>query len=758
MDIYNFLNLSSIEFEVLSRDLLQKFLNIRLESFIAGRDGGIDLRCYQDKEETIIVQCKRYENYNSLISNIKKEAGKAIKLKPKRYILTTSSPLSRKQKQTIFDLCKPIIISPNDIFSRSDLNNLLGKFPDVEKRHFKLWLSSTSILEKLVQSKVYNQSSFEEESIKENIKVYVENDSYNEALEILSKKKYVIISGIPGIGKTTLARILVYHFLANDFEDFVYLSDNIGEGYKALNPERKQIFLFDDFLGTNFLENKISNNEDERIIKFIDLVNKSKNKILILTTREYILNQALVNYERLDNKNLQLAKCILDLSKYNKLVKSRILYNHLYFSNISKPYIENILEDKNYMGIINHPNYNPRIIETITNPSIWENIKPLKFFDKFINYLDNPELIWKHSYEKQITNFSKCLLMVLLSMGGPALFEDLKEAFIKFAQKYSKKYNFTFNSFSLKDSIKELENTFISSKRDGRGQIYIDFQNPSIKDFLLNYLKRDSDLVDDLITNVIFLNQFFTVFSVNEESNEKIILSKKQVKTIKENIKNGLSDFKISHLIRTVHSFSADAIYYWARRSTSILYKLKLAINNLSLNEDLEWQNFVFKIFGHIEYNKIKGEDKNFYIDILEIIAPFTKFDKTGIVDFFSKTMESIEDVKYFIKFAEIFPEEYKKIKLSDEIKSSINDILENEIDYVSEGSYEDLKTDFREISEELEVDIKEIEKQLEHKVHELENEKYVDIDPEDYRTSSSTDSSEYKQIDDMFYSLKEKF
>ena len=186
-------------------------------------------------------------------------------------------------------------------------------------------------LQKILHSKIYNQSQFEIESIKETVKVYVQNDSFDESLKILQDNRFVIISGIPGIGKTTLARILVYHLLAKSFDEFVFLSNSISEGYSIFQEGKKQIFFFDDFLGKNFLETSKSANEDQDIIKFIEKIKKSNDKILIFTTREYILNQAKQKYESFNNAYFDKSKCIVDLSKYTKLVKAEILYNHLFF-------------------------------------------------------------------------------------------------------------------------------------------------------------------------------------------------------------------------------------------------------------------------------------------------------------------------------------------------------------------------------------------------------------------------------------------
>ena len=248
MPDYSFLTLSPPEFEDLTRSLLQKQLNLTLESFTSGRDNGIDLRYTKSNRNDLIIQCKRYNEFKTLISNLRKEVSKVKKLNPKRYILTTSVGLTPNQKEEIKNIFYPYLKTTMDIFGRDDLNNLIGLFPEIEKQNFKLWLSSTNILEKFLHNRIVNQSIFEVDKIEETLKIYVENESYYLSLNIIKENRYVIISGIPGIGKTTLARILVYYFLSNGFEEFIYISDSIKEGYDMYKDGVKQIFLFDDFL------------------------------------------------------------------------------------------------------------------------------------------------------------------------------------------------------------------------------------------------------------------------------------------------------------------------------------------------------------------------------------------------------------------------------------------------------------------------------------------------------------------------------
>lgn len=134
---YDFLILQHNEFECLSRDLIQKKENVFVESFTIGRDSGIDLRFAKIKNSRSIVQAKRYKSLATLMSELKKEVKKISGLSIDRYILCTSIGLTPKNKSEIKALFEPYIISTEDIIGRDDLNNLLGLYPEIEKKYYK---------------------------------------------------------------------------------------------------------------------------------------------------------------------------------------------------------------------------------------------------------------------------------------------------------------------------------------------------------------------------------------------------------------------------------------------------------------------------------------------------------------------------------------------------------------------------------------------------------------------------------------------
>ncbi len=753
MSNYDFQNLSFIEFESIVQDLLQKQLSLRLECFTEGKDGGIDLRHSKNIDNDIIVQCKKYKNFSSLFCNLKKEAVKVKKIKPLRYILATSVGLTPLQKNKIVNIFKPFITKNEDILGRNDLNNLLGIYDDIEKKHLKLYLPSVGVLKKILHSKVYNQSQFEKDKIEETIKVYVENQSFNEAVEIINRNKFVIISGIPGIGKTTLARMLSYYFLANNFDEFVFLSDDIDSGYESYLENKKQIFLFDDFLGRNFLESKLLKNEERKIIDFIIRISKSNNKILILTTREYILNQAKNYFEDFDTFDWKNTKCILDLSKYTRKIRAKILYNHIYFSNLPSMYIDNILKNKNYIKIIDHRNYNPRIIENIIEKGGWKNIENSQFYDYFKKCLDYPETIWKHTFDNQIYEMSRILLMIIATTGSPVFISDIKLAIQNFIKVNKENYSIPYTESNFKKCLKELENTFIITNVDARGNHRIEFQNPSIYDFLIKYIQENSDIFTDLIKSFIFFNQF-TIFSIKESAG-KIKLNNNIFDLYLEKIVSNFEKLDRSTLIRVVDS-SNEKNNYWEKRNNRNLYKIDEILKEFEYEKI---KDFIKDKINNYDFKNISSEEQQHFINILKKVKNTEELKIDEIISGIFDNLTFVDDVINFIELKKIKPTEFiifwEKININ-----KIKSIITEEIQYTGEEDKEYLLSRIEEIQSNVDLPIGSIVDSLKEDIEEnriAKEEKWKEIDPSDLPSYYEDSDNDEDEITDIFESLKEK-
>lgn len=669
--MYDFKSLSPYEFELLTQDLLQQELNLTFESFKNGQDNGIDLRYCEDNEKYIIVQCKHYvrSGIKALIDNLKKEIEKVQSLNPKRYIVVTSVELSPNDKAKIKKIFSEYIHLENDIYGSEDLNNLIRKYPLVEKSHFKLWLKGTNVLEAIIHSKIINHSKYEISKIKEKINVFVPNDSLKRTYDVLNENNYVVISGAPGVGKTTLAEIIIWQLLGENYE-LVSISEDIDEAWSFLKDDTKQIFYFDDFLGQTTL-NALNKNEDSRLIKFIENIFKSKNKKFILTTREYIFKQAQINYEKLANFNFE--KSIIDLKEYTNEIKGKILYNHLYFSELPRNYIDKILDNEAYMEIIKHKNYNPRIIEHMTSFIRVKNIEIDNYMDFSRNALNNPFEIWGHAFETQLPKSSKAILKALISINSPVSYNPIK--FMSKLKAVSQKcfkyfYSKNLDNYEYKQGLKIIDGDFIKTT------LYRPFlTNPSVQDFLENYI-LENELVRDFLNFSCYLDQYKWIFQTYlRKGNDKDLLLELLKKLLDKNLYKELND-------------------------TELVENLILSLKIIKL---IETKSLIKKLNNLFDFF-IKKE-----VDLYRLLPLFEELDciffaeNIIINNFLQKgkyiCLQNIEDsddideylsVNYFIQnFEDIFEEEEV-----DSFRENFVDKLDNIVDKIiwNAGSSDDLE------------------------------------------------------------------
>lgn len=745
---YDFKSLSSFDFELLTRDLLQKKLNVFVESFKSGRDNGIDLRYSKPiKGKKIIIQCKHYVNstFSSLKSSVKDEVEKLKKIQCDGYILVTSMGLTPNNKNELYDILKPHCKSTEDIIGQEDLNNLLNQYPDIEKQNYKLWLTSTNLMEKILHSSVYNQSEIEIDYIKSKSKYYVQNKSFFETLKILTEFNYCIIAGIPGIGKTTLAEILLLHYLDLDYE-ICKITADIEEAYEAYNPHKKQVFYYDDFLGQTTLEDKLNKNEDDKIIKFISAISRSKESKFILTTREYILNSAKIYYEKLDRFNFDINKCSIKLEDYTKFDKAKILFNHLYFSRIPKELIKEFIIKRRYKNIITHRNYNPRIIEWMTERQIITNEN--SFYNDFINMLDNPNRIWEHIFNNQLSSASQNLLIVMATMPNIIVIQELEISFKKNNDYICNKYKYQNNRTDFNSALKQLEGNFINiiSKKNDK---LISYSNPSIKDFIESKIYYDKEIFLDCINSMQYFSQI------------RVLLSRKIEVIDNYLIKELIEAFKDLFNLDTITICNSDGKQ--GREYDNLPNRLIYILNRMKDFNAID-NKVIIEMFLSI-IRKINFEDIEELIRLIKkldenyiIIPHFNKV--VGVI--VNKVIINLHNVDYLYEWNIVFEvlknfSEYIEMDtvnlITKTFENSYREVIESEVEAIEfEDELEEYINSTNKILNYFKINDDSIEEIFNEKLNDLKSEEYEDgeYDYEDYTLERNYDDED-SVINNMF-------
>lgn len=488
---YDFTNLSHADFEDLVRDLIGRELGVRFEAFGPGPDGGMDGR-HSTGNGDIVLQAKHYggSSFSALKAVMERERAAIDALAPGRYILTTSRHLSPANKTALRSIIGPWLLNESDIFSIDDLNGLLRKHPAIVKGHIKLWLSGAGVLERVLHAASHSFTALSRAELEAKVKVYAQNPSFHQSKEKLEMNHVVIISGPPGVGKTTLAEMLSYAYIGDGWEYVAIRS--LDDGFAAIVDTTKQVFLFDDFLGKVALDARSLSAKDSELARFIRRVRTAPNARFILTTRAYIFEEARRVSEYLADQRLDITKYVLDVGIYTRRIKARILYNHLFVGNTPPEYVKALWVADAFGEIVDHKNYNPRIIEAMTDSIRLQETLSEDYAEAFLNLLSNPSQLWDTAFRTHISPMCRHLLFALLFGAEHAVeIEDLKAAFNALHALLSTKYGTPYGPKDFDETLKILEGGFIAIRGTS-----VSFVNPSARDYLTGYLDDPAQLAD----------------------------------------------------------------------------------------------------------------------------------------------------------------------------------------------------------------------------------------------------------------------
>lgn len=505
----NWKEVDPTDFEKITRDLLTREFNTQIESFAAGPDGGIDLRA---DNGTTIIQCKRITtDFSSLLSKLKQEAKKEAVRAAKRYVVVTCVDLTPQNKEEIRALF-PNIHTLEDILGGSELEGLIAKYEDVRKLYPILWLGDIQIitdnLRKVVDKPIDEASVYEMGKIREVMQYISVPKKAKEALKILKENKAIIITGKPGIGKTTLARYLVGYLCAFFKYELVYIESNIRDAYQKIDNAKKQIFLYDDFLGTTFINDRHETNEERKISRFIERVQSLKNKLIIFTTREYIYQQARYIYGDFSD-DVKFIKIIFNIEKDDAIYKARIFYNHLNKANVPYQHIQALFINEAgkrwgkgcYLEqIILNENYNPRLVAKAASSSA-RIANPADFPFYILKSINNPYWLYEQAFEIQLDISQKAALIVLGSFPEHTNIDTLHEAWVSYL---GRKRDPT---IPFERSLHVLDTDFIVSSHHYAWGDAIEFINPGVRDFIHEYFHRNPSIIENIIRSSRFPKQ-----------------------------------------------------------------------------------------------------------------------------------------------------------------------------------------------------------------------------------------------------------
>jgi len=719
--MFDYENLSPIEFEKLCGDVISRSLGVQLRFFSAGRDGGVDLTD-SPSEKNHVVQVKHYSksSYSSLKNSLVEELSKleAMKPRPKNYYICVSKTLTANNIKEIYSIFNGFMKSDRNIFTKNELDNFLNESSnsDILRKNFKLWLTSDQVLTQLISRSIFIDSEVLLKDINLEFKNFVQTKIFDQCLEIILKERMILIYGDPGVGKSLTSKMLALHFIKEGYQVRYTTNGEISDIKRSIQDDKnlKELIFLDDCLGQYYL--KLKDRQDQELISLLKYISTNKNKVIILNSRVTILNEARNKSGNLNrflfDKNITMK--LVNLNEISSVEKANIFLNHLIKNNIPQNYYNEIRTDHKYRSIINHKNYNPRIIEYVTHNRRCKRFAPNEYYNFIIDTLNNPNEAWKEEFNFGLSKVDRLFMHTMFSLTDTIVKKSILEESFNLIIENENDIDFTKNIFEetkdrlLKSMIKLIDKNDV---------LHLGVLNPSLNDYMRNELKENYLATKNILKNAIYIEQLTRLSG----ENFKFIIDEKFISGrlhFMKSINNDLFLYYIYYFLKNkvideVHEASIIDSFHKIPNSFKIfdekIEKYKFIVLLLSIPE--YEKKFIHKFLDH-EFRKsvflnltIEESTKlsSILSDKLIKKAHFLNLRDIYIASLIN-FIEELELIDIFYDFIEAFNFTYLETQDLHEYSECLDSIKSDMISELEDASFEYLA------KSNLSIEIKEVE------------------------------------------------
>lgn len=293
-------------FERLIKTLLKKIIAPGVTSFGGSKDGGRDAAFngttpYPSKESPWsgewVFQVKYIDDdqgagkaaRSSLKSQFRKEVQTIRTLRDAgvdNYVLITDLPLTTDSRAELASIAHDSGHSGNfAVIDGHEVCEWLDLHPEL-RRSFPQLLG-LSDLNRIVHSAVYSRSKAYFEQWAPKLALFVQTDAYIKALQVLNKRRFLVLDGPPETGKSMIAAAIAVLYASEGFE--IYDVRSPEDMHAVMRQRGRKLFVADDAIGSVSLQSD-KNDAWARDLPGI-MRSLDKDRLLIWTARHYILER-----------------------------------------------------------------------------------------------------------------------------------------------------------------------------------------------------------------------------------------------------------------------------------------------------------------------------------------------------------------------------------------------------------------------------------------------------------------------------------
>ena len=224
-------------------------------------------------------------------------------------------------------------------------------------------------LTQILDERAYQQARAVLDSMRTDLAKLVRTTTYQRAADALDGFGFVLLTGAPATGKTTVAGELALA-AADAFDTRVITLEDAAQFPDRWNPSEKQLFWLDDAFGATQFSPYLANSWQRMSSKAGAAIDRGCK--FVLTTRDYILRAAWPHLKPGSFPLLEGARVVVDVTDLTRDERHQILYNHLKHGRQPKDWVRTSVPHLD--DVADHPGFTPELARRLADPAFTTNL------------------------------------------------------------------------------------------------------------------------------------------------------------------------------------------------------------------------------------------------------------------------------------------------------------------------------------------------------------------------------------------------
>ena len=371
------------DFQSLCHTVCREILGQTVVGYLDGNDGGRDgaftgvwePRAGETFSGEFVIQVKHTTKPDATLglSSLADELDKAERLAQSGrcdvYLLMTNARMTAQTAEALRAELSDRGIDQSLVLSSTWINAKIAENPRLRMLVPRLY--GLGDLTQILDQRAYEQAQAVLDSMRTDLAKLVRTTTYEKAARALHDHGLVLLAGAPATGKTTIAGQLALA-AADVYDTHVVMLDDASQFSDRWNSNERPLFWLDDAFGATQLTPFFARSWQRITPKVTSAIDRGCK--FVLTTRSYILRQALEHLKPGSFPLFDTAQVIVDVADLTPSERRQILYNHLKLGRQPQTFLKELVP--HLEAAADHPLFTPELARRLAEPAFTKDLEP----------------------------------------------------------------------------------------------------------------------------------------------------------------------------------------------------------------------------------------------------------------------------------------------------------------------------------------------------------------------------------------------